>query len=457
MGMFGRESREDGMCMDCVTVPCLCDLLVLERRLGELKKETEVISKTEAELVETETGEEDWQADEDWLTEEAARAEAELAEEEAEAGEAAALVEEATEAGKEDCLAGVPREEAEAGEEVELVEEEAEAGEEHWQTDPHSQAEAQGEKPDWINKSPESKITLEKLGEGEKGGEKAYDEICKESSASQYEGPQAEQGEGAEAVLGEGEDESQVGLLEGQGTSEGTLTPPEPTPGIVLEGQGQVPGALTPQCRDTGDGIGDKEENEPGKHPGEEEGAEGNQVGLLEGQGTSKGTLTPPEPVPRVSLEGQGTRTGTLTPRGKRGKKGVVMDCQEPKVKSLMDRMREKARVMEEKNMAVKKSPARKRKKTDVGEDDDAEMVEERKKMRNVLENWMVKKKPQEVENVDNDKMTVEDGEKTVESKVVVVDEKVTRKKNKAELSAVQKAKEKFSLLAKDRGDSFEQ
>ena len=80
--------------------------------------------------------------------------------------------------------------------------------------------------------------------------------------------------------------------------------------------------------------------------------------------------------------------------------------------------------------------------------------------MRKVLENWMVKKKPQEVENVeriDNDKMTVEDGEKTVESKVVVVDEKVTRKKNKAELSAVQKAKEKFSLLAKDRGDSFEQ
>ena len=83
------------MCMDCVTVPCLCHLLVLEKRPADLKKEKELtkngenwqsegIAKAKAELVEAEAGEEDWQADgEDWLAEEAARAEAELAEEEA--------------------------------------------------------------------------------------------------------------------------------------------------------------------------------------------------------------------------------------------------------------------------------------------------------------------------------------------------------------------------------------
>ena len=297
--LFGRESREVGMCMNCVMVPCLCELVNLENRLNMMRAMMPGVEGV------------DWPEMEPELFEDEEEAKEDSQKMDGKANEDGPGVD-----GEDEP--GVAKEET-------LVE-----------VDSYDQTEALGEQPDWSNGSPKSKIALGKLGEGENGGVKAYHEILKESSASQDEGPQAEQGEGVAGVLGEedkgpadtdregdgvgraqaegvaggGDVIAQVGLLEGKGTSEGTLTPPEPTPGVGLEGQGTFV-ALAPQEGETGGGAG---------HGG---GGEGRQVGLLEGQGTVKGTLTPPEPTPRLNLEGQGTTPGTLTPQGtrRRGRK----------------------------------------------------------------------------------------------------------------------------------------
>ena len=69
------------------------------------------------------------------------------------------------------------------------------------------------------------------------------------------------------------------------------------------------------------------------------------------------------------------------------------------------------------------------------------------KKMRSVLDCW---------KNVDSDRKTVASTERTVGSVVVVDDVKMTRKKNTEEKSAVQQAREKFSMLSKEKENSFE-
>ena len=75
------------------------------------------------------------------------------------------------------------------------------------------------------------------------------------------------------------------------------------------------------------------------------------------------------------------------------------MDRQEPGVRSLVDRMRDKAKEMEVKMKVLEKSPAVKRKKKEVEEEKD------RKKMRSVLDCW---------KNVDIDRRTVASTEGTV-------------------------------------------
>ena len=342
--MFGRESREMGMCMSCVLVPCIFELLNLERRIMKLKNENAL----EEELVE----EENWQVVEvtkaetekagkeedlpvtaanveDEKAEETTKSEAEKEEEGEDLPGATTKAEDekaercedlpGTAAKDEDEKAGEDLPGAGEGRQVEdldlpsqedwqkkvadkAIAEKAKEDEDLVEVDKLAQAEALGEHPDWINNSPESSIPLERLGEGKTGGEKAYYEIYKESSASQYEGPQAEPGEG-----GAGGTVDQVGLQEGQGTSEGTLTPPEPAPGVELEGKGPLPGALTPQGGEIGGGT------VAGKRGGVEEacsldggsgGGAGRQVGLLEGQGTIRGTLTPPRACTRSALGG---------------------------------------------------------------------------------------------------------------------------------------------------------
>ena len=98
---------------------------------------------------------------------------------------------------------------------------------------------------------------------------------------------------------------------------------------------------------------------------GQEEGAggEGLQVGLLEGQGTAKGTLTPPEPVPGSTLEGEGTTNGTLTPQGVgRGVK-EEKEQSDPKNEMRILMEKQKAKEMASQKQEGKKTPMRKRRR----------------------------------------------------------------------------------------------
>ena len=235
-----------------------------------------------------------------------------------------------------------------------------------------------------------------------------------------------------------------------------------------MEGQGTEKGALTPQG--TGgevEEVIEREVDRPVHSVGVEEvgersggcqvvqdqgvvGGDGRQVGLLEGQGTSKGSRTPPEPVPGCRLEGQGTKKGTLTPQKAGEEVEKERKKKDPKLEmsSLMRRMREKAKEMDPKKQEAKKTPAKKtpaskRKK-------EKEVEEENNKMRRVLDNWRKKEAPK---NDEKDEKLVEK-DKTVVN-VVVVEEILTNKNKTCEVSAVKKARDKFQQMSSKQEDSF--
>ena len=245
-------------------------------------------------------------------------------------------------------------------------------------------AETSGEKPEQVNCSPKSAITPAKLGGGESRGEGADHEIQLESSALCSDGPLAELGEGF---------------------------------------------------------GGPKEEEKVEK---ESRAEKGYQVGLLEGQGTPGGTLTPPEPTPWADLEGQGLKKEALTPQGAEGGRAG-----RGKEKSLLEKLLDKAKEMEKKMVVVKeKTPSRKRKKTKQEEEEEQRRMVEQKRMRKVMDRWRRKETP-DIDIVEPEKLTVRD--------VIVVDDgtEVTRQEDEVEKSTVQMARDRFLKLSKNQEDSF--
>ena len=491
--LFGRESRKEGMCMICVSVPCLCELLTLEKRLEELQGAKENCHRAEncrGELGGYQGGLLEGQgtsmgtltppepAPWEYLEGKGLENEALTPQEavgegggeegygggEGEAGQQV-LEETGNQVPRLNCRNLAPRRNCKTSQQVPRENcREGQAGGENCREGDSSGREAGNQVP----------TVDRKVKKGEKGKKIARKKLDTGQQVPRKAGNQAPW----ENCQGEEDQE------EAKAKSPVEHQPQAEAEGELPEGDNYSPQPISTPAKLGGEGVGGEEadyETYPGSSaflsdgpqavPGEEAGGEAGgaggdqnqrsggedcQGGLLEGQGTYKGTLTPPEPAPGVHLEGKGLEKEALTPQEAGGwEGGGERGCETPKTKTLLDRMREKAKVMEEKNKELeemnkvkKKTPARKR-KIEVEEDEDPRRRIEQDRMKRMLERW---KKKEHVNDVDSDK-TVTNLTVTVVDDVV--DQNTTRKKNKVEKSTVQRGLDRFSMKSGDGEDSF--